>query len=60
MFRAITFRKEFGTQQLEKLNCVRETTNSKDPYAVAVMRNSAIVGHVLCNMSAACALFLGR
>ena len=30
----------------EELNCMRETTNSEDPYAVAVMRNSAVVDHV--------------
>ena len=34
---------EFGTQQS---NCVREITNSGDPYAAAVMRNSAVAGLV--------------
>ena len=42
----------------EELNCVRETTNSKDPYAGVVMCNRALVGHVQCKMSAAGALFL--
>ena len=31
-----------------------------DPYAVAVMRRSAVVGHVPRRISAACALFLAR
>lgn len=30
----------------EELPCVRESSNTKDPYAVAVTRKSAIVGHV--------------
>ena len=34
----------------EELNCVRETTNSEDPYAV--MRNIAVVDHVPCKMRA--------
>ena len=42
----------------EELNYMRETTNSKDPYTVAVMRNSTVVGHVPRKMSSACALFL--
>ena len=29
----------------EELNRVQESTNSEDPYAVAVMRRSAVVGH---------------
>ena len=44
----------------EELNCVRERTNTEDPYAVAAVRRSADVGHVPRNMSAACALFLRR
>ena len=36
---------------------MRETTNSEDPYTVAVIRNSAVVGHVLCKMSAVCVRF---
>jgi len=42
----------------EELNCVRERTNTKDPYAVAVIRRSTAVGHVPRKLSAACALFL--
>ena len=44
----------------EELNCVRERTNTEDPYAVAAIRRCAVVGHVPRNMSAACALFLRR
>ena len=44
----------------EELNCVRERTNTEDPYAVAAIRRRAVVGHVPRNMSAACALFLRR
>jgi len=45
----------------EELNCVRERTNTEDPYAVAAIRlDAAVVGHVPRNMSAACALFLRR
>ena len=40
------------------LNCVRERTNTEDPYAVGVIRRNAVVGHVPRKMSAACALFL--
>ena len=31
----------------EELNCMRETTKSEDPYAVAVMRNTAVVDLVV-------------
>ena len=44
----------------EELNCLRETTNTEDPYAVAVKRGSAVIGHVPRKISAACALFLRR
>ena len=30
----------------EEMNCVRESTNSEDPFAVAVMRRCAVVGHI--------------
>ena len=29
----------------EELNCVRESANSEDPFAEAIMRKSAVVGH---------------
>ena len=44
----------------EHLSCEREMANTEDPYAVAVMRRSTVVGHVPRRMSAACALFLER
>ena len=53
----------------EELNCVRESTNSEDPYGVAVMRRSACrpfslwharLGRIPRKISAACALFLKR
>ena len=40
----------------EELNCRRERTNTKDPYTVAVIRRSAVVGHVPRKVS----LFLRR
>ena len=42
----------------EELNCVQERANTEDPYAVAMIRRSAVVGNVPRKMSAACALFL--
>ena len=30
----------------EELNCMQERANTEDPYAVAVGRRSAVVGHV--------------
>ena len=59
VFEATMFSIVFGTQPREELNCVRERTNTDDPYAVAVIRRSA-VGHVPRRMSAACTLFLRR
>ena len=44
----------------EQLSCQRETGNNKDRYAVAVLRDHTIVGHVPRKISAACALFLNR
>lgn len=42
----------------EGLPCEREGGNTKDPYAVAVMREIAVFGHILRMLSAASALFL--
>ena len=42
----------------EELNCMQERANTKDPYVVAVIRRSVVVGHVPRKISAACALFL--
>ena len=44
----------------EELECRREAGNSSDPYAIAVIRMSAIVGHVSRQISAACSLFLQK
>ena len=41
-------------------SCVREADNTEDPYAVAVICDSEIVGHAPRRISAACALFLQR
>ena len=42
------------------LDCVRETTNHHDPYAVAVAKNGIAVGHVPRKISALCSLFIRR
>ena len=42
----------------KELNCVQERINTKDLYAVAVIRRSTVVGHVPRKMSAACVLSL--
>ena len=44
----------------EQLDCVREESNPKDRYAVAVLKNGEIVGHVPRRISAACSLFIHR
>ena len=44
----------------EKLVCCQEKNNSHDPYAVAVMKEKMIVGHVPRKISAACSLFLDK
>lgn len=44
----------------DNFSCEREEGNSEDPYAVAVMYNAGVVGHVPRVISAACSLFLGR
>ena len=40
--------------------CNRRLQYDKDPYAVAVMKQDDIVGHVPRQISAACSLFLRR
>jgi len=42
----------------EVLNCVRETENSFDPFAVSIIKDGEIVGHVPTKISATCSLFL--
>ena len=44
----------------EELHCEREDANSKDLYAVAVIKGRDTVGHVPRRISAACSLFLRR
>ena len=44
----------------EDFNCAREEDNPEDPYAVGVMYNDGVVGHVPRVISAACSLFLRR
>ena len=42
------------------LGCERETFNPSDPYAVAMIHDGVIVGHVPRNISAICSAFLRR
>ena len=51
--------KHFWTPTIgETLVCKREPENPTDAYAVAVLANSIVVGHVPRKISAACSLFL--
>ena len=50
------FIKMFG----EVLQCTRELENTKDRYAVAVVRRSTVVGYIPRKIAAASALFLER
>ena len=42
----------------EELECRRETDDSSNPYAVAVLKMVPIIGHIPQRISAACSLFL--
>lgn len=42
----------------ECLQCQRERSNGHDPYAVAVVKDDNVVGHVPRKLSAICAMFL--
>ena len=44
----------------EELQCLRENSNNKDPYTVAVMQRHNVVGHILRRMLAVCLLSLRR
>ena len=44
----------------DQLPCTRETSNRHDPFAVAVVKDDAVVGHVPRKLSAICSLFLRR
>ncbi len=49
-----------GSSVGEVLNCGREPTNDKDRYAVAVVKDGTIVGHLPKRISLVCSLFLLR
>jgi hypothetical protein len=40
--------------------CERERTNRHDPFAVAIINNGNIVGHIPKKISAACSMFLRK
>ena len=44
----------------EELPCVRELSNAADPFAVAVMKNFTVVGHIprKIHVSSFCSMFL--
>ncbi len=44
----------------EELPCQRETVNPRDLFAVAVLKDEAIVGHVPRKISSICSLFVLR
>ena len=44
----------------ERLECVTEPTNSTDRYAVAVIKEGVIIGHIPWKISKICSLFLRR
>ena len=44
----------------EVLECEREPTNAVDRYAVAVIRNGLVIGHLPKKISKVCSLFLRR
>ena len=43
---------------VQKLQCVREPTNATDKYAVSVVKNEIVVGHLPRKISRSCSLFL--
>ena len=50
----------WGAAVGEVLICRREPTNSADRYAVAVLKEETIIGHLPRKMSKVCSLFLRR
>ena len=44
----------------EQLSCQREPTNTRDPFAVAVVRSLVTVGHISTKISSICSMFLLR
>ena len=54
------YKEEWEAAVGEELKCEREKNNAKDPYAVAVVRENVIVGHLPRKISQISALFLKR
>lgn len=44
----------------EELPCVRELSNAADPFAVAVVKNATVVGHIPRKISSVCSMFLRK
>ena len=44
----------------EELECVRERRNEKDRYAVAVVKNDTIIGHLPRKISKVCSFFFKK
>ena len=44
----------------EVLRCARDTSNTKDPYAVSIIKSGTVVGHLPKKISTACSLFIRR
>ena len=44
----------------ENLSCKRKPLNQVDRYAVAVLKDDTIVGHILKKISRSCSLFIAR
>ena len=60
-FVGIMYTRIFGEAQTgEVLSCVRKRTNWSDAFAVAVKKNSVIVGHIPRNVSVVYSLFYRR
>ena len=57
-FEGITFSRMLTPTMGKQLPSRREIGNSKDWYAVAILRDRTTVGHVPWKISTACALFL--
>ena len=52
--------KQVWTAIGEIFSCVRETSNSVDRYAVAVLKEDVVIGHLPKKISKVCSLFLRR
>ena len=44
----------------EEVECVREPLNENDRYAVVVIKDDIVIGHLPRNISRVCSLFLHR